>query len=152
MTELLTFDLEGNRFGVAVADVDQTVRAVMVAALPHAPPIVEGVINLRGRVVPVLDIRSRFRLRPKPLAPSDHMMIVRAGGRVVALRVDRVSDLVSVPDQDIVRAADVPSVGTLVAGVAKMSDGLVVIHDPSTFLTRAEAEALDSLDTGNAEA
>jgi purine-binding chemotaxis protein CheW len=145
MADTLIFQLDAYRFGIAAADVVETVRAVMIAALPKAPPIVEGVINLRGRILPVLDIRARFRLPPKPIDPDDHLIIARTSERVVALRVDRVSDFASISDADIVHAADVPSVGAMVTGVAKLSDGLVIIHDFAAFLTGAESAALDAM-------
>ena len=145
MAEVLIFDLAGHRFGITGRDVDEAVRAVLISALPQAPAIVEGVINLRGRIVPVLDIRARFGLPQKEPQPSDHLIIARANGRVIALRVDRATDFVQVPEEDIVQAIDTASFGTMVAGVAKLPDGLAVIHDLSAFLTSAEADALDAV-------
>ncbi|HEY1722971.1 MAG TPA: chemotaxis protein CheW [Magnetospirillaceae bacterium] len=145
MMDTLIFHLDAERFGIVAADVVEAVRAVMIAALPKAPPIVEGVINFRGRILPVLDIRARFGLPAKPLEPNDYLIIARTSNRVVALRVDRVSDFVSIADSDIVPAGDVPSIGAMVAGVAKLPDGLVIIHDFVAFLSATEAAALDVL-------
>jgi len=92
--EVLVFEVGGQRYALASADVKELARAVTVVRLPKAPPIVEGVIDVRGAVVPVLDIRSRFRLAAKPLEPTDHLVLAWAGTRLVALRVDRAFDLV----------------------------------------------------------
>ncbi|MEA3244883.1 MAG: chemotaxis protein CheW, partial [Gemmatimonadota bacterium] len=78
-TSLLTFSLGEARFAVPADCVVATVRAVAIAALPHAPPMVEGVVNYRGVVVPVLDIRARFGLAANPLHTDQHMIVARAG-------------------------------------------------------------------------
>jgi purine-binding chemotaxis protein CheW len=133
--EFLIFDLEGVRYGLPVGDVRAIVRAVLPVPLPGAPGVIEGVINLRGRVVPVLDLRQRFRLPARPIEPTDHLIIARAAGRLVALRVDRVVDLARVA------AGDVQDVAA--ARVAKLPDDLVVIQDLGALLSEAESSALD---------
>ncbi len=144
--EFLVFELGSQRYGLPVADVIETVRAVTITALPQAPPIVEGILNFRGRVVPVLDIRSRFHQRPKEMEIHDHLILARAGERQVALRVDRATDLVRVLDQDVEEAKKVVPGLEYISGVARLSDGLVLIHDLGTFLSEAESLGLsDSL-------
>lgn len=152
---LLTFELGGQRCALLAPDVAEVQRAVAIARLPRCPAIVEGVIDLRGKLVPVLDVRSRFGLPPSPLALSDHLIIARvarASGetkglplepRVVAIRVERALDLVPVAPERIEDARSaVPGVDH-VAGVAKLADGTVVIHDLRTFLSLDEERDLD---------
>jgi purine-binding chemotaxis protein CheW len=74
-TQFLIVTIASQRFGIRADDVQAIIRAVRLARLPKAPPIIEGVIDLRGTVVPVLDIRSRFRLPSKRLDPADHFII-----------------------------------------------------------------------------
>ncbi len=133
--EFLIFDLEGVRYGLPVAEVREIVRAVLPVPLPGAPGAIEGVINLRGNVVPVIDLRRRFRLPQRPIEPTDHLVIARAAGRLVALRVDRVVDLMRV------EPTDVQDVAT--ARVAKLPGDLVVIQDLAGVLSEAESSALD---------
>jgi purine-binding chemotaxis protein CheW len=141
--ELLTFEIWHERIGIPVADVREVVRAVSIARLPRAPAVVEGVVNVRGSIVPVLDIRARFNLPRKIVEPSDHLVIAFAKRRLVAIRVDRVTDLLVLERSDVEDlAVAVPGTG-LVAGVAKLHDGLLLIHDLATFLSATEAEALD---------
>jgi purine-binding chemotaxis protein CheW len=144
MVQLLTFDLSGRRFALPASAVREVTRAVAITALPKAPPIVEGVINVRGTVVPMLDIRQRFGLPPASVAPEQHLLIAQAGGRVVALRVDRAVDLVSVDEAAIESAARVVPGVEYVAGIAKLPDGLIVIHDLERFLSLEEAGQLDA--------
>jgi purine-binding chemotaxis protein CheW len=144
--ELLTFAIGHERFGIPLADVREIVRAVSVARLPSAPPVVEGVINVRGSVVAAFDIRARFNLPAKAVEPSDHLIIALAGRRRVAIRVDRVTDLMTLARHDVEDLTVTVPGSSLVAGVAKLLDGLLLIHDLSTFLSAAEAEALDRLE------
>jgi purine-binding chemotaxis protein CheW len=142
--EILIFEVGGQRYGLPCADVQELVRAVAIVPLPKAPDIVEGIINLRGRVVPVLDIRARFGLPPKALEPADHLVVALAGERRVALRVDRAVDVVQVATSDLEDARGaVPGV-EYVTWVAKGANNLVLIHDLRTFLSRAEAAALEA--------
>ena len=118
-------------------------RAVSIAPLPKSPPIVEGVINVRGTLVPVLDIRQRFGLPSSPVSPSDHLILAEAGGRTVALRVDRAHELIPVAPHDIIPAdITVPGAG-MVSGLARLPDGVLVIHDLERFLSLDEAKATD---------
>jgi purine-binding chemotaxis protein CheW len=117
---------------------------VAIAPLPKAPPIVEGVINLRGTLVPVLDLRQRFGLPSVPVAPEQHLVIARTGHRVVALRVDRALGFVDVEERAIVPPERVAPGAEHVAGIAKLPDGLLVIHDLDRFLSLEEARQVDA--------
>lgn len=140
---LVVFALHGERFALQGRAVREAVRAVAVAALPDAPGVVEGVINYRGRLAPVLDVRARFGLPPQRLDPGQHFILAEAGSRLVALRVDRALDLLEVPADAIESAASVAPGSRRTEGVARLADGLVVIHDLERFLSLDEGNALD---------
>jgi purine-binding chemotaxis protein CheW len=141
--DILIFELGSMRFGLRSADVRELHRAVALVALPKAPPIVEGIINVRGRIVPVLDIRARFRLPARALSHTDHFILALAGERLIALRVDRALDVVRVDPQQLEGPEAAWKDVAYVAGVAKLHDGLVLIHDLATFLDAAERETLN---------
>ncbi len=92
--EILVIEVGGRRFGLAASEVVELVRVVTIVRLREAPEWVEGVVNLRGQVVPVVDLRGRLSLPRKGVELSDHLVVARVRGRVVALRVDRALDLV----------------------------------------------------------
>jgi len=141
--EVLVFEVGDQRYALPTADVLELVRAVAITPLPDAPAVIEGVVNVRGRVLPVLDVRARFRLPAKPLGPSDHFIVAAAGPRGVILRVDRATHLALI-EEDSVQAPETLGPGAAyVAGVAKLDDGMVLIHDLATFLSAAEAASLD---------
>jgi purine-binding chemotaxis protein CheW len=141
--EVLLFTLEGHRYALPTEDVRELVRAVRLTPLPRAPAVVEGLLDLRGELLPVLDMRRRFRLPARPLATTDHLVVAQAGPRRVALRVDRAEGLLALePGQLDESPRELPGVG-YVAGALKLPDGLVLLHDLRTFLSEAEGLALE---------
>lgn len=140
---LVIFTLDGDRYALASDAVYEIIRAVAVARLPKAPPVIEGVINVRGRLVPVLDVRLRFGRPPRPLEPDQHFIVARSGSRVVALRVDRALDLITLDRSAIEAAEPVVPGAEYVTGIARLADGLVVIHDLERFLSLDEARHLE---------
>jgi purine-binding chemotaxis protein CheW len=144
MRSLVVFALGDARFALASEDVQEIAAAVAIAPLPNAPAIVEGVINVRGAIVPVLDLRRRFGLDGRALTPDQHLLVARAGTRQVALRVDRVCDVIAVSEGDLgPLRPPIPGTDHL-AGIARLADGLVVVADLALFLALGEAERLDS--------
>jgi purine-binding chemotaxis protein CheW len=141
--DAVVFELGGQLFGLPAAEVCELLRAVAVVPLPRAPAVVKGVFNLRGRVVPVLDVRARFGLPASAIEPEHHFIVARAGERLVALHVDRATDLVRLNAADLEAARGLVPGAEYVAWVAKVPNNLVLIHDLPAFLSRAEAAALD---------
>jgi len=144
MPELLVFALDAHRFALPAEAVIAVVRVVASAPLPGAPEIVEGVINVRGTIVPVLDVRVRFGFPGTEVDPDQHLVVARAGPRVVALRVDRALTLLTIPDDAIEPVECVAPGARLVAGVARLPDGVLVIHDLERFLSLDEGKRLDA--------
>lgn len=142
--EILLFDVAGERCALPVADVLRVVPAAAVAPLPGAPPVVDGVLDLRGRVVPVLSLRRRFGLPDRPLRPDDVFVVAAVAGRVVALRADAALGIARVDPAEVVPAGDVVARPGHVGGVARLPDGLALIHDLRTFLSDAEAAGVDA--------
>lgn len=142
LASLLLFAIDELHFALPLAQVRETVRAVAITPLAGAPGVVEGIVNVRGTVVPVLDLRARFRLPPREVALSDHMILASAGGRLVALRVDRALDVRSLDDDEITPSSTSGAAFAHLAGVARLPDGMVLVSDLEAFFTQGETEAL----------
>lgn len=146
--DVLLFEIAGRLYGLPAEQVREVLPAATLTPLPDAPAVVEGVLDVRGEIVPVLDIRARFRLPPRAIAYSDHLVVARAGARTVAIRVDQAHELRALERDAISDVADpdggLPGV-RYVAGVARLPDGLLVLHDLATFLSADEHVALDAL-------
>lgn len=141
--QCLVFEVGGSRFGLWSSVVREVVRAVSVSVLPGAPPSVLGVINVRGRVVPVFSLRERLQLGVRPVEAGDYFIVALAGRRMVALHVDRAVGLLDVGSWD--EAVGIPETvaAPQVVGVVQYPDGLALIHDPATFLSIDETATLD---------
>jgi purine-binding chemotaxis protein CheW len=140
----LGFLLDSHRYALGLANVETVVRAVAITPLPKAPAIVLGLINARGRIVPVVSLRTRFRLPDREISLSDQIILARTARRGVALLVDSVCGLVEGRETEIVQAGMVVPGMQYVDGVIKQADGMALIHDLDTFLSLEEEEALES--------
>ena len=144
---ILLARLDGSQVGFPASAVGEIVRAVAITALPGAPPIIEGTINLRGRIVPVVDLRHRLGMPAVALAPEQYLVALTVGDRVVVIRVDDVYDVADVDQGTLSTSAGLSPTLRGLAGIAATPDGLVVIHDVDSFLTDAEASAFDQVAT-----
>ena len=115
---------------------------VAVSPLPRAPSIALGVINLHGQVIPVVDIRSRFRLPGHEPDLAGQLMVVRTSRRRIAIPVDEVLGPIAVAIAEVAEPETLfPGIGYL-AGIVALADGILFIHDLDTFLTLDEDREL----------
>jgi purine-binding chemotaxis protein CheW len=141
--QYVVFYLDGHKYALHLACVERVLLAVEVSPLPGAPGIVLGVINVQGRIIPVVNIRRRFGLRERDIDPADRLIMARTARRPVALLADEVAGVLERAREEIVPASDlVPGAGHI-QGVLKLEDGLILIHDLDRFLSLDEEKALD---------
>jgi purine-binding chemotaxis protein CheW len=149
--DILTFQLDRHAYAFPAHRVVQVVQMVAISPLPGAPPVIEGVVNVRGMVVPVFDLRQRLGLPPQPIDPSQHLVILAAGPRTAAVRVDSAEEFQSIPDSDITRSSTLADSGISsagsrhVAGIAVTPDGTTIIYDLVAFLSLSESGTLDEV-------
>jgi purine-binding chemotaxis protein CheW len=139
--EILVFEVEGQHFGVRSADVVQVLRAASLSPLPQSPESIEGVLNLRGCLVPVLDTRRLLGLPAREMQHTDHLIVVIAGGQVLTLRADRATNLVRLESDQSVEAQAGAHVH-VIEFIAKTSAGLVHVLDPQRLLSDQTAGAI----------
>lgn len=140
---LLVLALGEGRYALPLRAVDRVVRMAAITPLPKAPDAVLGVINLQGRVIPVINMRRRFRLPEREIALTDQLVVAHTARRPVALVADAVLDVIACPPQSLVAAEDVVPGIEYVEGVVKLEDGLILIHDLDRFLSLEEEDILD---------
>lgn len=140
---VLLAQIGGTPLGIPADAVREIIRAVAIVPLSGAPAIIEGAINLHGRIIPVVDLRRRFGMPAAPVRPDQFMIVVETGDRLIALRVDDVDDVTDVAE--LTEPTGLSPVIQNLAGVAAAEGGAIVIHDVTAFLTQAEADALDHL-------
>jgi purine-binding chemotaxis protein CheW len=140
---VVIFALGELRFALGMDVVERVVRAVEVSPLPDAPPGVMGVVNVHGRIIPVLDFRPRLGLPSGELRLSDHLVIAHAGQRQVAVMVDAAVDVMSAGSAPATLATGTLPKLTTIEGVMMLGDEIVLIHDLSRFLPEEVQASLD---------
>jgi len=145
--QLVVFQLGSEEFGAAIGQVQEIVNLGKVTRMPKAPAFVEGIINLRGRVIPVIDIRKRFDLAQKEHGENARIMVVALEGQAIGMIVDSISEVLRVPKEAI--EPPPPIIGDISAaylkGVAKLGDRLVILLDLDKVLTIEEVPELKKI-------
>ncbi len=148
--KIVHFALNEMRFALYLPAVERIYRLVEITPLPKAPAIVLGLVNIQGRVIPVVNVRKRFHLPEREPELSDKLVLAHTAQRPVALIVDDVGGVKEISDEETVRAETILPASEYVAGVVKLADGLILIHDLDTFLSLEEEKQLDEALKGEA--
>ena len=123
-SEILIFTLEDRRYGLSTACVQELVRAVRLVPVPHPVDGIEGVIDLHGQIVPVIDLRGSLGLEGKAPHPTEHLIIVHTEARLVAIRADRATEVRQIEPEMVQLQGAFDG-----AGIVRMPDGLVMLLD-----------------------
>jgi len=127
--QLVGFNLEEEKFGVDIMDVQEIIKIPEITRVPKAPQFVEGMINLRGQVLPVIDCRKRFDLESRERVDSNRIIVVNIEGKTMGIIVDSVSEVLRLPDEavepppPIITGVD----AEYLDGIGKMEDGKYLI-------------------------
>lgn len=144
--QLLTFCLDDQEYALHIANVVQVVRMVAITRAPRSPSVVEGMINVRGKVIPVVNLRQRFGLPARPYGLNNHLLIAKTDGRVMALIVDLVNKVRSVPASSLDFSSDIGAQMTeYLSAVGKLGDGLLLILDLDKILTFEEGQRVGNV-------
>ena len=135
--ELLVFEIDDGTFGVPTAHVREVLRAAALFPLPEHVEWIEGGLNLRGEIVPVVDGRAMLARTSRPIHPSDHMIVIETGGQVVAIRVDRAVELVSSDEGEGKHTA-----GRLIKQIVNTVRGPTAILDIDEFMAACAPPAM----------
>jgi purine-binding chemotaxis protein CheW len=144
--QLVVFQLGAELYGVEIARVHEIIRLQTVTRVPHAPAFVEGVINLRGKVIPVVDLRRRFGLPLAEHTRASRIVVVEIGDQVVGIVVDGVSEVLRVnkgtiePPSPVVAGIE----SDYLHGIAKLPERLVILLNLDRVLARDERRALET--------
>ena len=129
--QFVTFTLNNEEYAVDILNVQEINRITEITAVPNSPDYVEGVINLRGKVIPVIHLRKKFSFEEKPTDDTSRIIIMEINGITNGLIVDSVSEVLRVPSSHIEPAppmsSDVNS--KFIKGIAKLEERLIILID-----------------------
>ena len=143
--QLVVFKLGSERYGVETSQVKEIIRVEEITRIPNAPEFVEGVINLRGQITTIINLRKRFGMEPKEIDTNTRIIVFDHGNNTIGMMVDTVNEVKYLSTKDI----DVlPSIITsrsdakFLKGIGKLPDGLLVLIDLNKVLSEDELELL----------
>lgn len=133
---IVGFQVGRETYGVPIASLHEIVRVTEITAVPDSPEYIEGVINLRGKIVSVVDLRKRFGVKQVNNSKKNRILVVESHGRLTGLIVDAASDVLKIPAEDVEPAPAVFQEGGLncVTGLGKYKQRLIVLLDMSKLL------------------
>jgi purine-binding chemotaxis protein CheW len=144
---IVGFRVGRETFGVPIGLVHEIVRVPEITAVPDSPGYVEGVINLRGKIVSVVDLRKRFGEQEISPHKKNRILVTEVEGKMVGLIVDAASEVLKIPDSEIELPPSVFEEGELnyVTGVGKLQGRLVILIDLSKILQKGELRRLGDI-------
>ena len=144
---IIGFRVGRETFGVPIRLVHEIVRVPEITAVPESPGFVEGVINLRGKIISVVDLRKRFGERTISPNKKNRILVTEVEGKMVGLIVDAASEVIKIPETEVDLPPSVFEEGELnyVTGVGKLNGRLVIMIDLSKILQKGELRRLEEL-------
>ncbi len=145
--QYVTFSLGDEEYGVDILKVQEIIGLTAITRVPYLPDFIKGVINLRGIVVPVVDLRLRFGLEMVDYNDRTCVIIVKLGERITGMIVDAVSEVISIPKEMI---DPPPSFGTrirtdFIEGMGKVDKRLLILLNVERLLTEVELKAIEEI-------
>lgn len=143
--QVVGFRIGSETYGVRIGSVREIVRVPDITAVPNAPETIEGVINLRGKIIPVMDLRKRFGHADIQSDKKNRILVVELDGKLVGLIVNSASEVLKISPSDIEAPGNVFAEGesSYVTGVGKLQGRLIILLDISKLLHRPEFKKLE---------
>lgn len=142
--QLVTFSVGNEEFGVEILKVQEINKMMQVTKIPNSPSFVEGVINLRGKVIPIINLRTKLQLPPKEIDKNTRIVVMEIQGKTVGFIVDAVSEVLRIPRS--ITEPPPPMVGSVsseyIVAVGKLEDRLLILLDVDRILSGEEKKAL----------
>lgn len=140
----LTFHLAGEDYGAEIQYVNEIIGIQRITPVPEMPPYIKGMINLRGKIIPIMDMRKRFRLPEQDYTERTCIIVIDVGGILVGLVVDTVKEVLYIPE-DLIEATQTQARSLreqYIKGMGKTDDGVKIILSMEYILGKDEFDAL----------
>ena len=144
--QIVSFSLGSEEYGVDISQVQEIIRMVEITHVPRAPHFMEGVINLRGQLIPIIDLRTRFGMPRADQTKSTRIVVTEIGSKRVGIVVDAVSEVLNIPLENVENAPDmIAGVGTeYIQGVGKVGERLIILLDLTMVMSAEEKGQLET--------
>lgn len=140
---LMLFRLEGRRYALPLDAVDRVIRALAVTSVPETPRFVLGLVNLAGRLLPVISLRACLRMPDRPVRPEDQFLIARTSRLTLAVVVDEVEGLIAIDDSETVAVQDaLPMEKSHLNRLGRIGGDIVLICELEELLSSEDQERI----------
>lgn len=144
--QYVIFRLEDEYYGAEIQNIQEVILPETPTRVPNNPDFIEGVIDYRGEVIPVLDLKKRFKLGAVEYTKDAKFIVVQMGDKYIAIIVDEVIEILRSDTENIEEPPEMTRIGKeYITGVVRMDDRLVILLDLSKVLTVDEQEILEAL-------
>jgi purine-binding chemotaxis protein CheW len=141
--QYLIFTLDEQRYAMGLSGVEKVIRAVEMNTLPEGQDLILGLINMQGKIIPVINIRKHFYLPSREMDISDRIIISNASELVVAFVVDTVEGVVEIPKERVNEAQKIfPKLERYIEGVGKLNEDTVLIYNVENLLSTQDVDKL----------
>ena len=138
--QVVGFRIGNETYGVRIGSVREIVRVPEITSVPNAPEAIEGVINLRGKIIPVMDLRKRFGIEAVQPDKKNRILVVELDNKLLGLIVSSASEVLKIPPSEIAAPGTVFAEGesSYVTGVGKLKGRLIILLDIARLLRQPE--------------
>lgn len=142
--QIVVFELANEMYGIEIPDVHEIIRMQEITELPRTPEFIKGVINLRGRIIPVIDLRERFGVLCSDYTKATRIIVSEVSNQMIGMIVDGVSEVLQIPIESIEPPPMVSSTveSEYLSGIAKFNDRLIIMIDLEKVLSKKERLSL----------
>ncbi len=143
--QVATFRIGSEEYGVDISQIQEIIRMVEVTRVPRTPHFMEGVINLRGQLIPIVDLRARFGMERVAPTKTTRIIVTEIGTKRVGIIVDSASEVLTIPLEAIEQAPEmIAGVGAdFLQGVGKVGERLIILLDLTMVITDPQRKELD---------
>ncbi len=146
LLQLVSFHLGGEEYALEILRVQEIIRMMDLTRVPNSPDFVEGVINLRGKVIPVIGLRKRFGLGNKEYDKQTRIVVVEVAGTIVGFVVDAVNEVLRIPADTVEPPPRLTKLDReLISGVGKLENRLLLMLDIEKLLSQSEQAAMSGV-------
>jgi purine-binding chemotaxis protein CheW len=143
--QVIVFKLGNEKYGVEISQVREIIKPAQITKIPNSPDFIEGVINLRGQITTIINLRKRFGFEDKPIDNNTRIIVVEHNNAVIGMMVDSVSEVKYLSEKEV---ESLPSIVTsshessFLKGVGKLPDGLMILIDLNKVLKEGELSSV----------
>lgn len=146
----MTFKTGNEYFGISISNVNEIIGMQPITAVPETESYIRGLINLRGKIIPVIDVRMRFRQEPLPYTDRTCIIVIDVKGTVVGLIVEKIDEVIKIDKSKVIPpptlSQNLDGSNRYVCGLAKADDGVKLLLDPERLIRDEDIVAMNELE------